>query len=181
MKGNIMIEVTEFGGQNWLITPAARAVGEAAPKSISDQEWLLVLSGVGVVNMQGKDEWLTDEVHILPDTSGPLDHAINRWGIPQPQSPWTVGFQLDQWSPLVGLSDIFDQDQSVNAGFAVDSWRPSPFATWTDAFTDQQMGNIFTGIIADVAVRDSDAFLRRVGYNITLAGRIVFTEAPVIE
>lgn len=176
-----MIEVTEFGGQNWLIIPAARAVGEAAPRSLSDQEWLLVLSGVGVVNMQGKDEWLTGEVHILPDTFGPLDHAINRWGIPQPHSPWTVGFQLDQWSPFVGLSDIFDQDQSVNAGFAVDSWRPSPFATWTDAFTSQQIGNIFTGIIADVAVRDSDAFLRRVGYNITLAGRIVFTEGPIIQ
>jgi hypothetical protein len=177
-----MIEVTEFGGQNWLITPAARAVGEAAPRSVKDQEWLLVLSGVGVVNLQGKDDWLTDEVHILPDTSGPLDHAINRWAIPQPQGiSWAVGLQLDQWSPFVGLADIFDQDQSVNAGFAVDSWRPSHFETWTDAFTGQQVGNIFTGIIADVAVRDSDAFLRRVGYNITLAGRIVFTEIPVVQ
>ena len=49
-----MIEVTSFAGQNWLITPAARAVNEAPPNSISDQAWLLVLSGVAIVNLEAK-------------------------------------------------------------------------------------------------------------------------------
>jgi hypothetical protein len=182
-----MIEVTSFGGQNWLITPAARAVNEAAPKNVSGQKWLLVLSGVGIVNMKGKtsDDWLHDEVHILPDMRGPLDYAIGRWGIPRPQGTeelnYLVGFQLEEWSPFAGLSSVFDQDRSVNAGFAVDSWRPSPFASGTDAFSGQTVGNIFTGIIVDTAVRDSDAWLYRVGYNIALEGRIVFTDAPVIQ
>jgi hypothetical protein len=69
----------------------------------------------------------------------------------------------------------------VNAGFAVDAWRPSPFSSGNDAFSGQPVGNIFTGIVVDVAVRDSDAWLYRVGYNITLEGRIVFTDVPIIE
>lgn len=180
-----MIDVTAFGGQNWLITPAARAVNEAAPANISGQKWLLVLSGVGIVNMEGKtsDDWLHDEVYISPDMSGPLDYAISRWGIPRPQGTeggtYQVAFQLDQWAPFAGLNSVFDQDQSVNAGFAVDDWRPSPFASGTDAFSGQPDSNIFTGIIADTAVRDSDAWLYRVGYNITLEGRIVFTEIVI--
>jgi len=182
-----MIEVTSFGGQNWLITPAARAVNEAAPASISGQKWLLVLSGVGLINMKGQTsvDWLRDEAHILPDMRGPLDYAINRFSIPRPPgsegSNYNVGLQLDLWSPFAGISSIWDQDQSVNAGFAVDAWRPSPFSSGNDAFSGQPVGNIFTGIVVDVAVRDSDAWLYRVGYNITLEGRIVFTDVPIIE
>jgi hypothetical protein len=180
-----MIEVTEFGGQNWLITPAARAVGEPAPAHISDQKWLLVLSGVGIVNMKGvtSDAWLHDEVHILPDLRGPLDFAISRHGIPRPPGTeglnYEVRFQLGQWSPFAGLSSVFDQNESVNAGFAVDAWRPSPFGFGTDSFSGQLDTDLFTGIVVDVAVRDSDAWLYRVGYNITLEGRIVFTDIVI--
>ena len=42
-----------YAGQNWLITPAALAVNQAPPKTISDQEFLLVLSGVAIINLQG--------------------------------------------------------------------------------------------------------------------------------
>ena len=177
-----MMDVTDLGGQDWLIMPAARAVNEAAPANISRQRWLLVMSGVAVVNMQGKtsDDWLRDEIHILPDMRGPLDFAINRYGIPRPQGTeglnYEVGFQLRQWSPFAGLSSAFDQDQSVNAGFAVDSWRPSPFTFGTDAFSGRQVNGLFTGIIVSAAARDSDAWPYRVGYKITLTGRIVFTQ-----
>jgi hypothetical protein len=180
-----MIDVTEFGGQNWLITPAARAVNEPAPASIKDQKWVLVLSGVAIVNMEGKtsDDWRHDEVSISPDVRGPLDFAIGRWGIPRPQGTegqnYQVVFKVDQWAPFAGLNSVFDQNQSVNAGFAVDAWRPAPFNTGNDAFSGQLVNGIFTGIIADTAVRDSDAILYRVGYNITLEGRIVFTQIVI--
>jgi hypothetical protein len=181
-----VINVISFGGQNWLITPAARAVGEAAPATISGQKWLLVLSGVGIVNMKGKtsDDWLHDEVHILPDMRGPLGFAISRYGIPRPPgnegANYIVNFQPEQWSPFAGLSAVFDQNQSVNAGFAVDSWRPSPFTLGKDSFSGQPVDGLFTGIIVDTAVRDSDAWLFRVGYNITLVGRIVFTDIVIV-
>jgi hypothetical protein len=44
----------------------------------------------------------------------------------------------------------------------------------------QPVNNIFTGINADLAVSDSDAWIYRLGYNITLLGRIVFI-AKVVE
>jgi hypothetical protein len=81
---------------------------------------------------------------------------------------------VDQWAPSASLASIFDQDASDNAGFAVDVWRPTPFATVGDLVTGQLVGNIFAGIDVDVAVRDSDAWLYRLGYNITLLGKIVF-------
>jgi hypothetical protein len=98
----------------------------------------------------------------------PLDYAINRFSIPRPPgdeaSNYDVGFQLEQWAPFASINSIFEQGQSVNAGFAVDAWRHSPFFSGTDAFSGQLIGNIFNGIIADVAVSDSDAWLYRVGY-----------------
>lgn len=82
-------------------------------------------------------------------------------------------------SSLFGaISSIFDRNQAVNAGFAVDVWRPNPFGTVTDVITNQPLDRIFTGIQVDVAVRDSDAILHRVSYNICLLGQIVF--APII-
>jgi hypothetical protein len=181
-----MIEVTEFGGQNWLITPAAVAVNQPAPKSINEQLWLLVLSGAGILNFAGQKttDWSRDEAHILPDMIGPLDWAIGHYSIPRPAGTegqdYNVKFELEQWSPFASLNSVYDEHESIDAGYAVDDWRPSPFETDTDIVSKQSVGNIFTGIIADVAVRDSDAFLYRVGYNITLKGRIVFAEPPVI-
>jgi hypothetical protein len=186
IKEASLIEVTEFGGQNWLIAPAASAVNEPRPTSISHQKWLLVLSGVAIINLKGEKttDWLRDSVHILPDIRGPVDYAVNRYAVPQPPGTeggtYQMGFQVEQWSPFAGLSAVFDEHESIDAGFAVDRWRPSPFASGTDAFSAQPVDHIFTGIVVDAAVRDSDAWLYRVGYNITLLGHIVFTAIPII-
>ena len=58
----------QFAGQNWLITPAALAVNEAQPSSISDQKWLLVLTGVGLVDLQGNNvnDWRRENLSIFP-------------------------------------------------------------------------------------------------------------------
>ena len=54
------MNLTNFAGQNWLITPVALAVGEHPPASIHDQKWLLVLTGVVAANLQGNStsHWL---------------------------------------------------------------------------------------------------------------------------
>jgi hypothetical protein len=64
------------------------------------------------------------------------------------------------------MNSIFDQDQSVNAGYAVDAYRP--IFTTRDTFTQ-----IFSSLEVDLAVRDTDAFIFRVGYHLTLTGRVV--------
>jgi len=180
--------LTDFAGQNWLITPAALAVGENPPVSIHDQTFLLTLTGVVIANLEGNSssQWLHETLSFLPDMagpqgSGPLNWAIQRFAIPTPIGQnFKIGFSLEEWAPFASLSSIFDQDQSINAGFAVDVWRPTHFASGTDAFTHLPVGNIFSGIDVDVAVQDTDAWIYRVGYNITLLGKIVFLSLPEI-
>jgi hypothetical protein len=183
--------LTNFAGQNWLITPAALAVGERPPASIHDQKWLLVLSGVVLADFKGNSsaQWLHETLSFVPDMagptgSGPLNWAISHFSIPKPPgSPgvdYSIVFSLEEWAPFASLSSIFNQDQSINSGFAVDVWRPSPFNTGTDALSHLPVNNIFTGINVDVAVRDTDAWIFRVSYNITLLGKIVFTEVVIL-
>jgi hypothetical protein len=178
--------LTDFAGQNWLITPAALATGEAPPKSIHDQKWLLVLTGVVIANLEGNSgaQWLHETLSFLPDmagpqNSGPLNWAIGQYAIPKPPGTnYVIGFSLEGWAPFASLSSMFNQNQSINSGFAVDVWRPTHFSSGIDAFSQQSVGNVFSGINVDVAVRDTDAWLYRVGYNISLLGKIVFLTAP---
>jgi hypothetical protein len=182
-----MKTITEFAGQNWLITPAALAVGERQPASIKDQKWLLTLSGVAIVNLKGNNvngEWLRETLQILPDMSGALQFAISRFSVPVPANPGyvlkgsskvTSLFQIEEWAPFASIGSIFDKNESINAGFAVDVWRPSPFLTLS-ANGLPDIKQIFQGIRVDVAVNDNDAILNRVNYHITLLGKIVFAQ-----
>jgi hypothetical protein len=179
-----MIEPSSFAGQNWLITPAATAVGAAAPSQIEDQTWLLVLSGVAIVDLKGvtPSEWRRETVLLRPELTGPLRYAIDRYAISTPSGDegytYTTELQVEQWAPFAALSSVLNQHESINSGFAVDLWRPNPFVTKTDAFSGVPLDRLFTGIQVDVAVRDSDAWIHRVSYHITLLGKIVFT--PIV-
>src|SRR6202020_2323775 len=102
--------------QNGLIVPAALAVGQAPPKSITEQKWLLVLSGVVIADQRGDNSggWNQQTVSFEADmgvpgaTSGPLNWAIGQYGIPRPTGvagrDYLVRFALDEWSPFVSLS-----------------------------------------------------------------------------
>lgn len=178
----------DFGGQNWLITPAALAVGETPPANIGDQKWLVVLAGVVIADLKGDgQEWDRQTVSFMPDmagpddpnaTSGPLNWAINHYSIPKPGgtvgSQYLIRFSVEEWAPCAALGSIYDKNHAVNAGFAVDSWRPNQFGHGTNVVTGQPVNNLFSGVNVDVAVRDVDAWLYRLSYNITLLGRIVF-------
>jgi hypothetical protein len=176
--------IDTFAGQNWLITPAALAKNEPPPPDLHAQKWLLTLSGVGMVNLKGNSEanWLAETLLLRPTILDPMHYAISTHGIPKPPgtegSQYTLAFQVEQWSPYASISSIFNQNVSNNSGFAVDVWRPDHFDNGIDAFSHQPVGNLYTGLQVDVAVRDTDAWLYRVGYNILLLGRIVFLAIP---
>ena len=173
--GRMSINVTNYGVQSWLITPAAYAVNETPPTDISDQRWLLMLSGVAEVNMEGTSTaaWQADQVFMLgAGTIVPaLDYAITQWGITQPPETYPF-FAVSLATPFAGLSKVFDAGESVNSGFAVNYWE-LPLNFGTNAVTGQQLENIFNGTV-EVGVRDNDAWLYSVGYNIALLGNIVF-------
>jgi hypothetical protein len=176
--------IDSFAGQNWLITPAALAKNEPPPADIHAQKWLLTLSGVGMVNFKGNSEanWLEETLLLRPTIIDPMHSAIASHGIPTPPGSegkqYTLAFQVEQWSPYASLSSIFNQGVSNNSGFAVEVWRPDHFDNGIDAFSHQPVGNLYTGLQVDIGVRDTDAWLLRVGYNILLLGRIVFLAIP---
>jgi hypothetical protein len=186
---NSMKYLTDFAGQNWLITPAALAVGEHPPASILDQKWLLVLSGVVIADLKGDsgERWEYQTVSFTPDmagpddpssTSGPLNWAINHYSIPKPPgSPgvqYLIRFSVEELVPFASLSSIFNQDESINSGFSVEAWRPNHFGIGTDVMSERPVNNLFNGINVDIALRDTDAWIYRLSYNITLIGKIVF-------
>jgi hypothetical protein len=109
-----------------------------------------------------------------------ITHHIARPGDP-PDPPeesqdYNICFALQQpqWAPFVTLSKIFDERQSVNAGYAVERWRPKHFLKGFDLVAGHSVGNIFSGVMADVSVRDKDANILKLSYNVTLLGKIVF-------
>jgi hypothetical protein len=180
-----MKSLDRYAGQNWLITPAALVVGQPPPASIHEQRWLLVLSGVVFADFKGNSSatWLRDVLYFSPDMAGPLNWAISRFSIPKPPgSPtnYNIVFSVEEWAPFVSLSSIFNQNQSINSGFAVDRWKAHQFESGTDVLSNLPVNNIFTGIDVDAAVRDTDAWIYRLGYNVTLLGKIAFTGAVIL-
>jgi hypothetical protein len=168
----------QFAGQNWVIIPAPLAVNESPPRSISDQKWLVVLSGVCIPNLEGTlvNDWRRETLTIVPDINSPLEFAITQYSIPQPQNPNeppVPALNLEGWVPFAAVSSTFENN-TTDAGFAVDVWRPTPFVHTINVVTGQPVNNIFAGIDVDVAVRNSKAFLYRISYNVTLVGRMVF-------
>jgi hypothetical protein len=171
-------ELTEYACQNWLITPAALAFGEKPPASIQDQVWLLTASGVVTANLEGNStsEWRVETLYFLPPTiNDALNGAIAKWNIPRP-TQGNLGFSVEQWAPYVSLSSIYDQAQSIDAGYAVNDWTLDFIPGGTDVLTGLPFNNtLLAALYTDVGVRDTDAWVYRINYNISLLrGRIVF-------
>src|SRR5437868_4313141 len=116
------MKLTDFAGQNWVITPAALAVGQPAPTDIHQQMWLLVLSGVVFANFKGTTsaDWRRETLSFSPElagpqNAGPLNWAISRYSIPTPSNQnFVTAFSLEQWAPFASLSSIFNEHQSVD-------------------------------------------------------------------
>ncbi len=181
-----MILPTGYAVQNWTITPVATAVGKAPPANIREQRFQLVLSGVALLDMKGVNsaQWRHETLLLYPDLRGPAKFVIDNFGLPKPvgfdeQSVNSL-FQVEQWAPFASLGSIYNANESIHSGFAVDAWRPQPFGTATDLATNTPISNLFSGIQADIAVRDSDAYFYRIGYHITLIGRPIFTQVVIL-
>jgi hypothetical protein len=169
-----MLFVSSFESLSFFITPAALAVTEARPATIADQGWIFQMSGVAIVDMRGKTNvsWFHDQLLISPNLSTALTPALTRYAIP-PVPGATPWMQVESSVPFATLSSIFDQHQAIDMGFAVDRWqiqtRPG-----TEAGTGQTLQSLLSGMVVDLAVRDSDAILHRVSFSITVQGKMKF-------
>jgi hypothetical protein len=171
------ITFKSFAGQNWLITPAAPALGQVLPPE-TEQTWLIVFTGVGIIDLQG---WKHFSLVIYPDVGAPLQHAIQKFNIQPPaQAPPGLGLtphiELEQWAPFAAVSGFSHGGEHSNGdyvGFEVEKWRPNPFAHFNDV-SGTPRNQIFTGIQVDLEVRTKFAIVQRVSYHFTLLGKIVF-------
>jgi hypothetical protein len=111
-----------------------------------------------------------------------MNQAINQHNIPTPPNQnYNLRFQVEQWVPYSAPSSMYNKNDSVNSGFAVDVWRPHPFDSDTDVVTNTSFGNIFTGIQVDVGVSDIDAYFYRLSYHIVLLGKIRFGKPIIVD
>jgi hypothetical protein len=173
------VTFSTFAGQNWLIAPVALALNEPRPSSIVEQRWHIEFSGVGILDLTGNNpnDWRRETLVFFPDVDAPLKFAIARYSIPVPTSSFgtvSPSIVVDQIVPYVAVSSAFEKSSGgADFGFAIDAWRPNPFFRANDVNNVPQ-SNIFTGIDADVAVRNTNATIHRVSYHITIIGKIVF-------
>jgi hypothetical protein len=137
--------------------------------SLPDERVMITRSGIARVAFDGKssDDWAREELQLLLN----LRSAIRRV---QPRPPgkgleWALRFE--QWAPIAGPNAIFNADQSINAGYAVDTFR-------LDVPDEPKT---FVPLVADLAVRDADARLIRVGYYVTIVGRLEEITDVVID
>jgi hypothetical protein len=105
--------------------------------------------------------WRRDRVLVDLD----LLPSINRLRplAPGPNTYWA--FRMDQWAPIASLNSVDDTGVSNNAGHAVDTFairQPAP-ATYVT-------------LELLVAVRDADGLLYRIGFCVSLTGRLVAQE-----
>jgi hypothetical protein len=81
---------------------------------------------------------------------------------------WT--FDIDQWAPIASLNSVFNANVSNNAGSSVNTF----------AVTQPAPSRLIT-LVIDVASRDTDNYLYRVGFFVTLVGRLVQVQDEVIN
>ncbi|MEA3011838.1 MAG: hypothetical protein QOD42_383 [Sphingomonadales bacterium] len=206
-----MIFTQGFAEQNWLITPAATApiapqqvattgsppppppavhttgsLAEAdrvAQAALREQKWLLVLSGVALVNFEGTlaNDWNheTLDLGLASALAPPLDHIIGAHRIARPSRQHVASFQVEQAAPFAGLSAIFGNGSPRQPGYAVDDWGVNLF-TGTEAGTNASLRGLFAGLLVALAVRNRSAIIYRVSYTVSLLGRIRFAAPPPI-
>jgi hypothetical protein len=171
----------QSAGENWVITPAPASPFGAPPRSIQQQQWMLVVTGVAILNNDGTqgvqgtlpDDWTRVTVTITQDVSTPLQSVITEFSIPPPAQGFTArGLSVSQWAPYAAISSQFHQ--GTDAGFAVDTWRPTPFAQGGHDGDGAVLNNIWQGIDVDIAVRNNDAWIYRVSYQLTLVGLLAY-------
>ena len=110
------------------------------------------LSGVFITDLKGQDQnWLREGITLtIPITPSSLDSALH----------------IEQWVPFFTMNSVYNQDEAVNSGHAVDSFDIVGLEG------DENFGQTSVSFLVNTAIRDSDAYLYRIGYNVALTGTL---------
>ena len=120
-----------------------------------DNKQLITLTGIVRIDLQGTSSkhWRREEVIIEP--------RIN-------YIPKNRALQVQHWAPFVTINAIYNKDRAVNAGWAVNNF-------WIELPRDRKITyrNPHVKVKTRVLVRDTDGWLFRVGYQVTVSGTLV--------
>ncbi|MCK6625802.1 MAG: hypothetical protein L6R45_11580 [Anaerolineae bacterium] len=124
-----------------------------------DNKEVIMLSGVVVVDFKGQsgESWRRESVFLeigLRDVRPP-DKLL----------------RLYEWCVFVGPNAMYNANISNNSGYAVDAFSLVRSVNGEPQLIGDEISSVM--IQADLAARDSDAFLFRVGYQVTLKGEFV--------
>jgi hypothetical protein len=107
---------------------------------------------------RGTSDWRGDTVSLRLD----LNRSVARLHPPPLPAGTYWAFAMDQWAPIASLNSIYNSDVSNNAGSSVNTFGVSQPGLDNSVYLN--MG---------IAVRDSDGYLFRIGFYVTLVGRLV--------
>jgi hypothetical protein len=147
-----------FTARHWMFIPNERVTQPPNPPAVP-YRGLIILTGIAIIDLQGASpaSWRRERVILRLDRDFARAAALAPWA---PNTPGNfLVFQSEQWAPFVTVNARYNRGPADNDGTAVDSF-------WLDLSAGKAVINI------DVAVRDVDAFIYRLGYSLHLYGRL---------
>lgn len=152
---------------SWVIVPAPWRVN--APPGPAEQKWLMTLSGIADISFRGNSTaaWRHETFRLFLNWRDPVSLAYGG----SPPAGHTLFFQPEQWSQFAAISSIYNAGQSLEAGYAVDSCD----VYLSDVISLSETGGLqrtFAGLKVVVGVRDTDAYLSKISFQVTLLGKI---------
>jgi hypothetical protein len=141
-----------------------------AANFLSSQHW------VHFTDYQQREVYVLSGTCILnPVEAGPKDGS--RWhrgktdfAVPVPDLPVGQGLVVQQWAPTVVLGSIQNDGVANDAGWAVDDF---------DLEVSRDEPATFVWPVFNYAVGDTDGYLLRVAYTVTVVG--YYAQLPIIE
>lgn len=151
-----------FAGRHNMFVPIERVTQPPNPPT-TPYRGFVVLSGVAIINFKGNSvsQWRRERFQLWLNDD--LRAAIGKapWAAPPGTSWW---FHVEQWAPFATVNARHNLQVANNDGSAADSFG-----------LDAARGAVLN---VDVAVRDTDAVILRLGYELNLYGRL--EAVPVI-
>src|SRR6266446_7804988 len=103
-----VVHRSDYANRNWVLTPWPDGSG-----------WLAVLTGICLLpDFHGEADGTWHRDAVLLSAADLIGEAISQRQAPSMQNRG-LGFVVDQWAPGAGLNAIYNEGQSVNAGYAV--------------------------------------------------------------
>jgi hypothetical protein len=162
-----------FDARNWMGLPLERAAQPPTTDGAVAGTALIILSGVVLTDFRGGANWKRDRLTIGLSIDFASAFRALPFQVPASAPPnggeWALWLQVSQWSVSCSLNARSNDQTATDDGSAVDRF----------GLVDQQLFNVpgaSAQIYADLAARDIDGWVLRIGYLVHVYGQIVLAQ-----